>query len=92
MAVILTARSQAARPTEPTAGSPLAVDWRRILAELATADDDDHGTAAVGLALEVAVHHPTPSRYVTSTDPRVTHPPDAHGQGGQVGQDRRVVA
>jgi len=84
VAVILTARRQAARPTTPTvgAGAHLALDWRRTLAELAT-DDGALVAPETGLALQLAVVHPTPSRYVVATGPRVTIRPMRMGRGGK---------
>ena len=45
--------------------------------------DDDDGAAPAGLALQVVVEHPTPSRYVTSTGPRVTIRPMRRGKAGK---------
>ena len=82
MAAILTARRDAAtRSDAPSVRSGPPVDWRRVLAELATGEDDD-GMATAGLALQIAVVHPTPSRYVASTGPRVTVRPMRMGRGG----------
>jgi superfamily II DNA or RNA helicase len=82
VAVVLTARRHAVRPTADAGPSP-AIDWRRALADLPTAEDDEAGSVATGLALQIAVEHPPPSRYVASTGPRVTIRPMRRGKGGK---------
>ena len=83
VAVILTARREAAAAPAPLVDSPAVADWRRLFADLPTAEgvDDRWGTA--GLALQFAVEHPTPTRYSTSTEPRVTVRPMRPGKAGQ---------
>ncbi len=83
VAAILSARDRDARPTGPAIGpgAHLALDWRRTLAELAS-DDGAPDAPATGLALQVAVAHPTPSRFVTTPGPRVTIRPMRMGRSG----------
>ena len=82
VAAVLTARRQATLPTPHTAGAGthLALDWRRTLAELA-GDDGAVAAPPTGLALQVAVVHPTPSRFVATPGPRVTIRPMRRGKG-----------
>ena len=82
VATILAARQQTVRSTglATGAGAHLALDWRRTLAELA-GDDGTLVAAPTGLALQVAVVHPTPSRFVATSGPRVTIRPMRRGKG-----------
>jgi hypothetical protein len=81
VATILTVRRSSPTPGAVATGAPER-DWRRVLAELASSEDAEVEVAATGLALEFAVHHPTPSRYVTDTGPRVTLRPMRRGRNG----------
>ncbi|MBK5221642.1 MAG: DEAD/DEAH box helicase [Acidimicrobiia bacterium] len=82
VAAILTARREVARLTASGGRSGPVADWRRALAELDTADDDV-AISQTGLALQVAVQRPTPSRYVANTGPRITVRPMRRGQSGR---------
>jgi superfamily II DNA or RNA helicase len=82
VALILTARQQAARPGTPAIGSHQMDDWRRLLTDLTTTDDDHDPTRAV-LALQVAVHHPKSNRYAADPGPKVTIRPMRRGKTGK---------
>jgi superfamily II DNA or RNA helicase len=82
VATILTARRQGAARPPADEGPPSRADWRRLLADLDTSDDGGGEAAPVGLALQVTVTHPTPSRYV-QTGPRLTIRPMRQGKGGK---------
>jgi superfamily II DNA or RNA helicase len=79
VATILTAREEAARVAS-TGTTRAPADWRRALAGLPIGDDDE--PVRSGLALQVAVTHPTPSRFMASTGPRVTIRPMRRGKAG----------
>jgi hypothetical protein len=81
VAAILTARRHASG-TGPSASPGPSLDWRRALAELATRDADDDVVPA-GLALELAIQRPSPSRFQASADPKVTVRPLRRGKGGK---------
>ncbi|MGB6059771.1 MAG: SNF2-related protein, partial [Microthrixaceae bacterium] len=75
VATILTARRQAEeRMTAELLASgnaPRRADWRRTLADIGGAGDDQQGSAE-GLALRFSAAMPMRHRYVTDTRPRVT--------------------
>ncbi len=59
---------------------PAAAGWRQALEGLATAEDDPEPPIS-GLALQIAVEHPGPSRFATSSGPRITIRPMRRGKG-----------
>jgi hypothetical protein len=76
VATILTARQQWA--DEEHTGDTA---WRRAFADLAP--DEELGTAGEGLALEFTATAPKPSRYQSSTGPRLTVRPLRQGRSGR---------
>jgi superfamily II DNA or RNA helicase len=83
VAAILTARRGAAEETTTRERPRRTVDWRRVLADLDPTDSHEQAAMPSKLALQVAVSHPSPSRYVTNTEPRVTIRPMRRGKGGR---------
>ncbi len=80
VAAILTARRDAAESEAPADGT-VEIDWRGILHGLATADDEVDDEAMTGLALQVVLENPPPSRYLAHIGPRVTIRPMRRGKG-----------
>jgi superfamily II DNA or RNA helicase len=82
VAAILTAR-QDTTGRSPVRAAPggTAATWRQVLGDLVTGEHQ--ASAPEGLALQVAVQRPEPSRWAPSTAPRVTIRPLRRGKGGR---------